>query len=187
VPDELAVRAELSVRRMAPTSMSLARRFDALFPIVAMTMLAAACALTPKRLQPQLLPTDVESNPSPYMVVTIKNEPFGTPGEAGSSVRHYSAGEYSVAGAAKSAAKALARDYGLKEASTWPISALHVYCVLFRVTTTEGSTSLIEQLRRDPRVTAVQPLNEFKTQGRVQQASATHGRAGALPRISRHQ
>ena len=153
--------------------MSVASRFDTLFPIVAAAMLAAACSLAVKPLQVQVLPADSETNPSRYMVVTIRNESSGVPADAGASFRKYSPGEYVVTSAARSAAKALARDYGLREASTWSIAPLHLYCVMFQVPAAQESVPLIEQLRHDPRVNAVQPLNEFETQARIQSAGPT--------------
>lgn len=127
------------------------------------TVLASACSASWTSMRATPAPRDVASNPSRYIVVSIANEPSALQLEAGSSFRPYPPGEYTIASAASYAAKALERDYGLSEAAAWPIAALHVYCIVLRVPDAQAPESIIAQLGRDPRVKAVQHLNEFQT------------------------
>jgi len=136
-------------------------------PVAFMTALTVACSVSQNPLQPSLLSRDVEDNPSRYVVVRITNEPSTLPPEAGSISRSYPASKYTVTSAALRAARALEREHRLTEASAWPIPTLHVYCVLLRVPGSQQVTEVIEQLRRDPRVQAVQSLNEFESQLQV--------------------
>jgi len=149
--------------------MSVALHPETLLPTAVMAALAAACSLTrePSR---QALVSDVDTNPSRYVVVSIRNEPATLPFAAGSSSRAYTSGEYSVASGARRVARALERDYGLTETSAWPIPMLHVYCILLRVSAPQGAAVVIEQLKRDSRVNSVQALNEFNTRNTVQPA-----------------
>jgi hypothetical protein len=151
--------------------MHVALRLESSLPTALMAALAAACSGSLNPSRPQLLSMDAEANPSQYVVVNIANEPSTLPVEAGSSVRSYPAGDYPVASAAWRAARALEREYGLTEASAWPIPTLRVYCVLLRVPGSQQAAEVIEQLRRDRRVQSVQSLNEFQTQLQVQRSS----------------
>ena len=131
-----------------------------------MTALAAACSVIREPSRAPLVP-DVETTPSRYVVVSIRNEPFTLP-EAGSSSRAYPAGEYTVASAARRVARALEREYSLTETSAWLIPTLHVYCLLLRIPDSQEAAVVIEQLRDDSRVNSVQALNEFNTLNEVQ-------------------
>ena len=141
------------------------------FTAALMTALTAACTVTQNPLQPPLSSIDVGADPSRYIVVRIANEPSMLPPEAGSVPHSYSASEYIVTSGALRAARAVEREYGLTEATAWPIPTLRVYCVLLRVPGSQKAAELIEQLRRDPRVQAVQSLNEFATHLQVQHCS----------------
>jgi hypothetical protein len=134
-----------------------------------MSALAAGCFVTREPSRASLV-SDVETNPSRYVVVSIRNEPSTLPLVAGSSSRIYPSGGYNVAGAARRVARALERDYGLTETSAWPIPTLDVYCILLRISDAQGATVVIEQLRRDSRVNSVQALNEFNTLNTVKRA-----------------
>ena len=149
--------------------MSVALHPELLLPTAVMTALAAACSVT-REPSPASLVSEVETNPSRYVVVSIRNEPATLPVEAGSSSRTYPSGEYRVASAARRVAKALERDYGLTETSAWPIPTLHVYCIVLRISAPQGAAVVIEQLRRDSRVNSVQALNEFNTLNTGQRA-----------------
>jgi len=150
----------------------LALRLESSLPAALITALTAACAVSPNPMLPPPFSIDAEANPSRYVVVRIVNEPWTLPPEAaGSPSRSYPARDYAISSAALSSARALEREHGLTEASAWPIPTLRVYCVLLRVPGSQKAAELIEQLRRDPRVQAVQSLNEFATQLQVQHCS----------------
>ena len=164
----------------------MALRLESSLPAALMTALTAACSASQNSLQRPLYSIDVEANPSRYVVVRITNEPSTLPPEAGSISRSYPANGYTVASAALRVVRALEREYGLTEASAWPIPTLRVYCVLLRVAGSQQAAEVIEQLRRDPRVQAVQSLNEFETQLQIQRSSprwspGQHPRRTTLP------
>lgn len=155
-------------------------RLESMLPAALMTVLASACSASWTSVRAPLAPRDVESDPSRYIVVSIANEPSALQLEAGSSFRPYPPGEYTIARAASYAAKALERDYGLAEAAAWPIATLHVYCILLRVPDAQAAELIIAQLGRDPRVKAVQHLNEFQTRNRSNVALRGNGKSSIL-------
>ncbi len=57
----------------------------------------------------------------------------------------------------------LAEDYDLKKMSEWPMTAVGVHCVVYRVADTSSVSSAIEKLSKDDRVEIVQNMNVFKT------------------------
>jgi hypothetical protein len=124
--------------------------------------LATGCAVGAEGLQPDRVPAHLLSESSRFVVVTVPNAPASLPLQAGSTRGGYSPGPY-VSSGAKRVGKELQRDYGLTEATAWPIQALHLYCIVFRLASTQESASLIRLLERDPRVQSAQPLNEFQT------------------------
>ena len=151
------------------TDMRVALHPESLLPTAVATVLAAACSVTREPSGASLV-SDVDANPSRYIVVSIRNEPATLPIAAGSSSRTYPSAEYGVSSTARRVARALERDYGLTETSAWPIPTLHVYCILLRISAPDGAAVVIEQLRRDSRVSSVQALNEFNTLNTVQRA-----------------
>lgn len=125
----------------------------------------AACATPNARLRAPPLPSQTRSEPSKFVVVTVRNEsqPFAT--RAGATLRGYdSAGFYGVTSAARATVRAITKDYGLLEVSAWPISALRVHCVVFQVPDDAVPAQMIAALAQDPRVDSAQPLNQFATE-----------------------
>jgi hypothetical protein len=59
----------------------------------------------------------------------------------------------------------LAQEYRLIEVSAWPITPLHLYCILFRIGSAERTDEIVAQLSRDPRVHSAQPLRQYETRG----------------------
>ncbi|MBK8816664.1 MAG: S8 family serine peptidase [Methylococcaceae bacterium] len=57
----------------------------------------------------------------------------------------------------------LAEDYGLEKLSEWPMTAVGVHCVVYRVAGNDSVSSAIEKLSKDDRVELVQNMNVFKT------------------------
>lgn len=57
----------------------------------------------------------------------------------------------------------LAEDYGLVKLSEWPMTAVGVHCVVYRVADNDSVTSAIEKLSKDDRVDLVQNMHVFKT------------------------
>ena len=127
-------------------------------------LLATGCSLT-RPLQADPLPAQARSSAASYIVVTLRNEPTSQAEHPGATPRGYdAAGRYGVTGSASLQAKALERDYGLREISAWPIATLHVHCIMFQLPGATARATMIAQLANDRRVESVQPLNEFTTQ-----------------------
>jgi subtilisin family serine protease len=129
------------------------------------------------------IPVRARADPGQYVVVTLRNDPRAQAEHPGSTPRGYdAAGRYGVTGNASGQARALERQYGLREVSAWPIATLHVHCIMFAVPGAISRATLITQLGQDRRVESVQPLNEFITESEPETpgANAQVGSA-ALP------
>jgi subtilisin family serine protease len=132
---------------------------------VLICILLTACAAPSARLRAPPLPLEMRAAPSNFVVVTVRNDPRPLATRAGSTLRGYdSAGLYGVTSAARATVRAITKDYGLREVSAWPIAALRVHCVVFRVPADTAPAQMIGELARDPRVDSAQPLNQFATE-----------------------
>jgi subtilisin family serine protease len=128
-------------------------------------MLLAACASPGARLRAPPLPLEMRAAPSNFVVVTVRNDPRPLATRAGATLRGYdSAGLYGVTSDARATVRAITKDYGLREVSAWPIAALRVHCVVFRVPADTVPAQMIGKLAKDPRVDSAQPLNAFATE-----------------------
>jgi hypothetical protein len=138
-----------------------------LVPAVLMSAIAACfagCASTVGGLPVQPLPDSVRAAPEDYLLVTVHNDPAPFPSRAGSTLRGYDgAASYSVSESARSMAHALAADYRMQEVAGWPIAALRVQCILYRVPSDDTLEGIIRRLGSDPRVELAQPLQSFST------------------------
>jgi hypothetical protein len=129
-----------------------------------LSVLVSACASLPTS-HARPIPEQARADAARFIVVTLRNEPRVQAEHPGSTPRGYdAAGHYGLTGSASSQARALERDYGLREVSAWPIATLHVHCIMFRLPGANSRATLMAQLGSDRRVESVQPLNEFTTQ-----------------------
>lgn len=111
---------------------------------------------------PALMSADARAEPEQYIVVTVANRPVVRGGGVGSTVRGYQgAGGYRASPAAKALVEQLGREHALSLISEWPIEALQVHCVVFRIAPGASRESVLVALRSDTRVLIAQPLNEF--------------------------
>jgi subtilisin family serine protease len=125
----------------------------------------AACTAPSARLRAPPLPLEMRAAPSNFVVVTVRNDPRPLATRAGATLRGYdSAGLYGVTSDARATVRAITKDYGLREVSAWPIAALRVHCVVFRVPADMAPAQMIGVLAKDPRVDSAQPLNQFATE-----------------------
>jgi subtilisin family serine protease len=62
----------------------------------------------------------------------------------------------------------LADDYGLEKMAEWPMTAVDVHCVVYRVLDKSAVASTIGRLAKDHRVEIVQSMNVFKTRANAQ-------------------
>ena len=70
---------------------------------------------------------------------------------------------------------ALARTYGLRMVTDWPLPALGVDCYVLDVPAPQRPDEVAERLSREPRVAWAQPMNVFKPQGQVAHDDALFG------------
>ena len=124
----------------------------------------AGCASNSMGLQTLPLPESARTEPDQYLLVTVRNEPAPLPSRAGSTLRGYDgAASYAVSGSARKLAHAIAADYRMQEVTAWPIVALRVHCILYRISPADTRDGLLARLATDSRVQLAQPLQSFAT------------------------
>lgn len=132
--------------------------------LIAVVALVAGCASSVGGLPVPPLPEPARESPQDYLLVTVANDSTPFPSRAGSTLRGYDgAASYSVSSSARSLAHALAADYDMQEVAGWPIAALRVHCILYRVPPGDTRDGLLERLGSDPRVELAEPLQSFST------------------------
>jgi subtilisin family serine protease len=132
---------------------------------IAVLGLLAGCALNQSALRAPELPAQARTDPTRFIVITVRNDPGPLIATPGSTPRGYGGvSAYQVSASARATAHSLERDYRLREVSAWPIVSLRVHCIVVRLPDLTPRTTLIAQLTRDSRVESVQPLNEFTAQ-----------------------
>lgn len=100
------------------------------------------------------------------ILVTIEQSPVRRWQRAGSTPRSYGSGRgYKVTPRAARIASRLARTYGLKAVDEWPIEALDVHCVVYRIPAGVEVEEIIEAMGHDKRVESVQPMQLFEVMG----------------------
>jgi subtilisin family serine protease len=124
-------------------------------------MMLTACAVQSINV-PSNYSVNMRDSPQNYVLVTVNNTAHLPSARAGSTWRGYNApAAYVASSAAKKAVLALAHDYHLVESAAWPIAALDVHCVVFRLPDDVARDELVVRLMHDPRVTLAQPLQTF--------------------------
>jgi hypothetical protein len=119
----------------------------------------AACASAPVRPPERPMPDELRVAPERYLVVTVHDprRPRG-PGYGGRA-------SYGPGSRARQTAAAIANDYGLHEAASWPITLLEVHCIVYALPPATDPDELLARLEADRRVESAQPLATFATQG----------------------
>lgn len=132
--------------------------------IAAIVALGIAGCATPPRATNSTAEATLRSNPERLIVVTVANPTSAVATRAGSTMRGYDgAGSYSASVAAHSTVSELVREYSLQEVAAWPIDALHVHCIVFRIPDNVERSVILERLSQDRRVQIAQPLQVFAT------------------------
>lgn len=109
-----------------------------------------------------LAPRDAQISPDRYVVVTIANPQTSRPGAVGGTAHGYGAsGGYRVSAGAAAVAKDLSRRYSLTPVAEWPIEALQMHCIVFKIAADTPREDVLRSLRADRRVLIAQELNEF--------------------------
>ncbi|HJY40346.1 MAG TPA: S8 family serine peptidase [Steroidobacteraceae bacterium] len=104
------------------------------------------------------------SDPTRYVVVTLRNDSVPSIPRAGSTVRGYeSQPSYALAPATRASAKAVAAAHGLREVAAWPIGLLGIHCVVYELPPGADRNATLDRLRRDSRVETAQPYQSFAT------------------------
>jgi subtilisin family serine protease len=133
---------------------------------VALTLVLGLTACADRTaLRPQaVLPDAARASPQHYVVVTVRNPVAPPPVHAASTARGYdSVGIYQAGGSARGVSHSLAKDYGLRETSSWPIAVLGVHCLVYALPAGIDPAQMQSRLANDPRVESVQPLQRFDT------------------------
>jgi hypothetical protein len=123
--------------------------------------LLAACSMAPTLPAAESLN---ESDPTRYVVVTLRNDAVPSIPRAGSTVRGYEPqSSYALAPSTRASAKAVAAAHSLREVAAWPIGLLGIHCVVYELPPGVDRDAALERLRRDSRVETAQPYQSFAT------------------------
>jgi subtilisin family serine protease len=132
--------------------------------VCAAALWLAACSGGPPLRASAMLPESARDSPQRFVVLTVRNPVTLPAARAASSPRGYdNLGPYMAGSVARGLGRALARDYRLREAATWPIALLDVHCLVYELPAGADRDRLIAALARDARVESVQPLMDFET------------------------
>jgi len=125
----------------------------------------ASCSTTPAIPAGVALPEAARQAPDHYLVVTVHNDSASGAVPATSTARGYdSMAPYAATSSARAEARAIAADYGLREAASWPIAMLGVHCIVYEMPGQSDRADVLARLARDRRVESAQPLATFTTQ-----------------------
>jgi hypothetical protein len=126
----------------------------------------SACALVPATPDPAVATQQMKACPERMIVLAVKNPPETLMLRAGSTAAGYGAARgYSPGGSAWAQVAALARQYGLREVSAWPIPSLKVHCAMLAIIDDRPRDQVIARLSADSRVSLAQPLQTFDLLG----------------------
>ncbi|HEX7374949.1 MAG TPA: hypothetical protein VF277_08235, partial [Steroidobacteraceae bacterium] len=124
----------------------------------------AACASLVPAPAGTVLPDAARQTPDHFLVVTVRNDGVSGGVRAASTARGYDGvAAYTASSVARSTAHAIAADYRLHEAASWPIALLGVHCIVYELPEAGDSRALVQRLEHDRRVESVQPLAAFAT------------------------
>ena len=122
----------------------------------------SACALVPATPDPAVATQQMKARPERMIVLAVANPPETLMLRAGSTAAGYgAAGGYSPGGSARAQVAALARQYGLREVSAWPIPSLKVHCAMLEIIGDTPREEVVARLAADSRVSLAQPLQTF--------------------------
>ncbi|VWB89151.1 S8 family peptidase [Burkholderia lata] len=98
------------------------------------------------------------------VVIAVANPAESVPAMAGTTAGGYSSPPgYLAYGSARATMAALAKAYGLREVTAWPILPLYVHCAVLEITGSQTREEVLAKLARDGRVRLVEPLHFFRT------------------------
>jgi hypothetical protein len=126
-------------------------------------LLFAGCASAP-HLQAAHLAPAIREHPERLILVTVANPSIPVESRAGSTTHGYAGfTAYGVAASARTTAAELAKDYSLEQVGAWPISQLHVHCVVFAIPEDRSRGEVLDRLMHDARVKLAEPMRTYDT------------------------
>ena len=126
--------------------------------------LACGCSDTTVRIESRELVNVAAQSSERFIVAAVDNDSAAFLPRAGSTPHGYNLfATYGTTSHARQVMRSLEDDYGLREASAWPIERLHMHCAVLQVRDGIDRETLLAALRRDPRVKLAQPLQTFAT------------------------
>ena len=135
-------------------------------PMNRLWLICVACGCSRDARPRATLPAEPlnDSDPTRFVVVTLRNDAVPSIPRAGSTVRGYeSPSSYALAPATRASAKAVAIAHGLREVAAWPIGLLGIHCIVYQLPPGADRNAALERLRREARVESAQPYQSFAT------------------------
>ncbi|MEQ5841873.1 S8 family serine peptidase [Paraburkholderia acidicola] len=127
----------------------------------------SSCVVVPHAPDPATVAREMDAHPERMIVLVVANPPETLTARAGTTAAGYilGGGGYSAGGSALAQVSALAKDYGLKEISAWPIPSLKVHCAVLEIIGDTSREKVLAELSADSRVRLAQPLQTFNLLG----------------------
>ena len=128
---------------------------------LAMAMIAvglSACSTVAVQPADRTMPAALREAPERFVVVTVHDKPSR---KAAGNHRGFAA--YGPSSRARATAAAIAADYAIEEAASWPISLIGVHCIVYAMPPSAAPDDLLQRLAADRRVESAQPLATFST------------------------
>jgi hypothetical protein len=105
-----------------------------------------------------------DADPTRQVLVTVANPRSALPGRVGTTPRSYTREKhYRVSLLARRRVEQIEARYGLARVAEWPIEALGVHCVVFRIGDDDSREGVLTRLRADPAVESAQAMQTFAT------------------------
>ena len=104
-----------------------------------------------------------QKNSDRLLLVGFTDESINSIKNTASPTSYRDRGGYQSTSWSERTTNQIADDYGLEKLSEWPMTAVGVHCVVYRVTGNESVNTAIQRLSKDNRVEIVQTMNVFKT------------------------
>lgn len=104
-----------------------------------------------------------QKNADRLLLVGFTDRTIGSLKNTASPTSYRQRGSYGNSTWSERVTNQLADDYNLEKLSEWPMTAVGVHCVVYRVANNASVTEAIERLSKDDRVEVVQNMHLFKT------------------------
>lgn len=105
-----------------------------------------------------------DADPTRQVLVTVANPRSALPGRVGTTPRSYTRNQrYKVSVLARRRVERIEARHGLARVAEWPIDALGVHCVVFRIKDDDSREDVLTRLRSDPVVESAQAMHTFAT------------------------